>query len=181
MGICETTSLSNHPHPPPSPNRSLQLVSAPQRRAQVQAFTPVNETVSPYQFHAVVRYKQRFFVSFDHWRNDTSGCVFFYLGNEADVSLCVPVLRPPPPTPLTRLLAQLRAAHRPHVGKREGIWRAVGVCGAPLLRPQPAAGRSQRAKSSVLDSRAGACRLRSAGENVLWWRCCNYSLILWTF
>jgi hypothetical protein len=31
---------------------------------------------------------QRYFVSFDNWRNDSSGCVFFYLGNEADVSLC---------------------------------------------------------------------------------------------
>lgn len=35
------------------------------------------------------KYKQRFFVSFDNWRNDSTGCVFFYLGNEADVSLCV--------------------------------------------------------------------------------------------
>ena len=45
-------------------------------------------------------YQQRFFVSFDNWRNDSTGCVFFYLGNEADVSLCVQY----EPHPMTALV-----------------------------------------------------------------------------
>ena len=33
-------------------------------------------------------YQQRYLTYADHWRNDSTGMIFFYVGNEGDVGLC---------------------------------------------------------------------------------------------
>jgi hypothetical protein len=33
-------------------------------------------------------YQQRYLTFADHWRNDSTGMIFFYVGNEGDVGLC---------------------------------------------------------------------------------------------
>ena len=62
-------------------------------------------------------YQQRYLTYADHWRNDSTGMIFFYVGNEGDVGLCAcrrracrphaappsPLSLSPPPTSACRL------------------------------------------------------------------------------